>query len=201
MFCRAPSVRYFDMFNLPCTYILRKPVPCQQQHSVQNEGEVQKVYNIYRVVMSCRLWSNSVKELQCDSILINMRLSWRRKKVVAQYIFVVFIDLGPNYWNINYKHLILIKYFILNTGHRFKAIGCQRAHFEIFHRWITPMYVIFFINNIWPDFVKLLDTHPNTVHKFYSTGLGGLNETLFFIYLKFIMLCCKSTLYSCFPAV
>ena len=61
--------------------------------------------------------------------------------------------------------------------------------------------VIFFINKIWPEFAKLLDTSPITIHKFYSTGLDGLNETFFSIYLKFIMLCRKSTLYSCFPVV
>ena len=64
-----------------------------------------------------------------------------------------------------------------------------------------PCIIIFFIKNIYPEFAKLLDTRPITIHKFYSTGLDGLNETFFSIYLKFIMLCRKSTLYSCFPAV
>ena len=64
-----------------------------------------------------------------------------------------------------------------------------------------PRIVIFFINNIWPEFAKILDTRPITIKKFYSNGLDGLNEAFFSIYLKFIILSCKSTLYSCFPVV
>ena len=64
-----------------------------------------------------------------------------------------------------------------------------------------PCIVIFFINNIWPEFAKILDTRPITIKKFYSNGLDGLNEAFFSIYLKFIILSRKSTLYSCFPVV
>ena len=35
--------------------------------------------------------------------------------------------------------------------------------------------VIFFINNTWPEFVKLLIKRPITIHKFYSTGLNMFN--------------------------
>ena len=72
-----------------------------------------------------------------------------------------------------------------------KAIGCQRAHFEIFHRCITPMYSYLFINNIWPEFAKLLDTRPITIHKFYSTGLDCLNKTFFFHLFKIYNVICE----------
>ena len=65
------------------------------------------------------------------------------------------------------------------------------------HKCIKPMTGYLFINNIWPEFAELLAKRPITIHEFNSIGMDCLNNTFFGGYFKFIMLCHKSTLYSC----
>ena len=52
-----------------------------------------------------------------------------------------------------------------------------------------------FINNIWPEFEKLLYTRPIMIHEFHSTGMDCLNKKFFGFYFKFIKLCHKLTSY------
>ena len=57
-------------------------------------------------------------------------------------------------------------------------------YINVSHPWLF----IFFINNIWLEFAKLLAKRPITIHEFFSTGMDCLSKTFFWVYLKLIML-------------
>ena len=78
------------------------------------------------------------------------------------------------------------------------------AHQQIILRLllsITAKTSYFFINKIWPEFAELLATRPITIHEFNSTEMEYLNKRFFWVNFKFILLCHKSTLNLCSPAV
>ena len=75
----------------------------------------------------------------------------------------------------------------------FKGIDYQRTILWLLPKCITLMTSYLFFNNIWPKIAELLTKHPIKIHEFHSTGMDCLNKTFFGIFLKFIMLCHKST--------
>ena len=98
-----------------------------------------------------------------------------RCRELSQKEIVYFVSRGNLGFFFSVKEM-----FILSL----KAIALQRAHFEIFHKCITPMASSRFINTVWPELAKLVATRRITIHKFHSSGMDCLNELFFHLFKR-----------------